>query len=95
MKYSIKERNDIYRLSYLLTLLFLCLKTLNGQEKALDEQDTFYREDQIYFGASLMLFNSNQDDFKSQGLSRHIQFGIIRDIPLNNLENLPQVLVWV
>ena len=49
----------------------------------MDEQDTFYREDQIYFGASLMLFNSNQDDFKSQGLSRHIQFGIIRDIPLN------------
>lgn len=44
----------------------------------------FYREDQIYFGASFMILESNQDRFKPQGLSRHFQFGLVRDIPLSS-----------
>ena len=29
-----------------------------------------------------MLLNTNQDDLKTRGLSRHFQFGLMRDIPL-------------
>ena len=29
-----------------------------------------------------MLLNTNQDDLKMRGLSRHFQFGLMRDIPL-------------
>lgn len=53
-----------------------------GQEKLKDIDSKFYREDQIYFGASLMLLNSNQEKFKRQGISRHFQLGFVRDIPL-------------
>ena len=53
-----------------------------GQEKLNDIDSTFYREDQIYFGTSFMLLNSNQEKFKSQGISKHFQLGFVRDIPI-------------
>ncbi len=53
-----------------------------GQDKLKDIESTFYREDQIYFGASFMLLNSNQEKFKRQGISKHFQLGFVRDIPL-------------
>ena len=54
------------------------------QSQKTDQQvdSIFYREDQLYFGASLMLLRTNQDDFKTRGLSRHFQLGLIRDFPL-------------
>ena len=53
-----------------------------GQEKLKDVDLTFYREDQIYFGTSFMLINSNQEKFKRQGISKHFQLGFVRDIPI-------------
>ena len=53
-----------------------------GQEKLKDVDLTFYREDQIYFGTSFMLLNSNQEKFKRQGISKHFQLGFVRDIPI-------------
>ena len=55
---------------------------LQSQNIPKDEEFEFYREDQIYFGTSLMLIKSNQEDLKAGGLPRHFQFGIIRDMPL-------------
>ena len=55
---------------------------LQSQNIPKDEELEFYREDQIYFGTSLMLIKSNQEDLKARGLPRHFQFGIIRDMPL-------------
>jgi hypothetical protein len=46
--------------------------------------DDFFREDQFYLGASFMLLQSNREDFNPQGLSRHFQWGFIRDIPLSS-----------
>ena len=65
-------------------LIFLMLLPLIsfGQEKLKDVDLTFYREDQIYFGASFMLLNSNQEKFKRQGISKHFQLGFVRDIPI-------------
>lgn len=66
---------------YLLLTTFLCSK-LFGQDLATPVNSDFFREDQIYIGISLASLKSNSEDFKPRALSRHFQWGIIRDIPL-------------
>ena len=66
----------------LLTIILIFPFKLQSQKTAKQNDSIFYREDQIYFGASLLLLNTNQDDLKMRGLSRHFQFGLMRDIPL-------------
>ena len=65
----------------LIVLMFLPQISF-GQEQLNDVDSSFYREDQIYLGTSFMLLNSNQEKFRSQGISKHFQLGFIRDIPL-------------
>ena len=81
MLYNIKDNKIQVNLSYILIILFCCSNTM-GQNKLNDIDSTFYRVDQIYFGTSFMLLNSNQEKFKRQGISRHFQLGFVRDIPL-------------
>lgn len=72
-----------YFRSALSSILFLCtLSTVWGQEEDAT-QDEFFREDQFYLGASFMELQSSEDNLNPQGLSRHLQWGFIRDIPLN------------
>ena len=66
---------------YLLLIIFLCSK-LFGQDLESNKNSNFFREDQIYLGISLASLTSNAKDFKPNALSRHFQWGIIRDIPL-------------
>ena len=66
----------------LLTIILIFPFKLRSQKTVKQNDSIFYREDQIYFGASLLLLNTNQDDLKMRGLSRHFQFGLMRDIPL-------------
>ncbi len=51
------------------------------------QQDTdktvFYREDQIYIGASFMGLIQQSTAVNPTGLSSHFQMGFVRDIPLN------------
>jgi len=61
----------------------LVLTSLQAQETVAADDRAFYREDQIYLGASFMILESNQERFKPQGLSRHFQWGVVRDIPLS------------
>ena len=65
----------------LIVLMFLPLISF-GQEQLNNVDSSFYREDQIYLGTSFMLLNSNQEKFRSQGISKHFQLGFMRDIPL-------------
>ena len=51
-----------------------------GQEDT--KSEALFREDQVYLGASFMILQSNQKDFNPRGLSRHFQWGFIRDIPI-------------
>tara|TARA_A100001015_G_scaffold319216_1_gene441435 strand:+ start:1138 stop:1575 length:438 start_codon:yes stop_codon:yes gene_type:complete len=56
-----------------------------GQDKLNNIDSTFYRKDQIYFGASFMLLNSNQE--KSKLSFNFIEFPISlrwRNSPLKN-----------
>jgi len=55
---------------------------LQSQNTEQQNDSTFYREDQIYFGASLLLLRTNQENLNTRGLSHHFQFGLMRDIPL-------------
>ena len=66
----------------LLTITLIFPFKLQSQNTDSQNDSIFYREDQIYFGTSLLLLNTNQDDLKTRGLSRHFQFGLMRDIPL-------------
>ena len=66
----------------LLTITLIFPFKLRSQNTDSQNDSIFYREDQIYFGTSLLLLNTNQDDLKTRGLSRHFQFGLMRDIPL-------------
>ena len=68
-------------LSYILIVFLSCLNII-GQEKLNNSGSTSYRKDQIYFGASFMLLNSDQEKFKRQGISKQFQLGFVRDIPL-------------
>ena len=79
-----KSRNIQFIVNLYLGLLLTLLTSsfLQSQNIPKDEEFEFYREDQIYFGTSLMLIKSNQEDLKARGLPRHFQFGIIRDMPL-------------
>ena len=45
--------------------------------------DDFYREDQIYVSFYYNSLNDNIDDLKENNFSSSINFGFIRDIPLN------------
>ena len=63
-------------------MTFFTYFSLHSQDKEVKKNSTFYREDQIYFGASFMVLTSNQEQFKPKGLSRHFQLGLVRDIPL-------------
>ena len=68
-------------LSYIL-IVFLSCFNITGQEKLNNSGSTSYRKDQIYFGTSFMLLNSDHEKFKRQGISKQFQLGFIRDIPL-------------
>ena len=66
-----------------LSIPFIFPYLLQSQKTDQRSDSIFYREDQLYFGTSLMLLRSNRDDFRTRGLSRHFQLGLIRDIPLS------------
>ena len=79
LKYKLLREKISFGLLSISLIFPLLLQSQNTDEQS---DSIFYREDQIYFGASLLLLRSDHDDFKTRGLSRHLQFGLIRDIPL-------------
>ena len=73
------------------SIIFLFISiTLGSFSLAWGQEDTnaevFFREDQFYLGASFMILESDQEDFSPRGLSRHFQWGFIRDIPISNFK---------
>ena len=75
-------------------ILFLIpLLSLWGQDVS-EQTKPLFREDQFYVGVSFMLLQTNQDQFDPLGLSRHFQWGFVRDIPLNDSGKLASA-VWV
>ena len=68
---------------FFLIVCFLSLGQVFSQESPLTVS-SFFREDQFYLGASFMILQSADSEFQPQGLSRHFQWGFIRDLPLSS-----------
>ena len=51
-------------------------------------EDTKYREDQFYFGATYNLLSSVPSGVKIRGLSGGFQLGYLRDMPINKQRNI-------
>jgi len=68
-------------------LFFLVSFNVFSQEIApvspLQEIDSLYREDQFYFGITYNQFNKVPAGFSQNGISTGINFGFLRDMPIN------------
>lgn len=74
-KYKMKKPKNLF----LILFLGFCFSVIEAQEKVKDT--SVYREDQFYFGISMVFFTSSNTDLHPSGISRHLQWGFIRDIP--------------
>ena len=72
----------------LYVILFVSFGSMAQQTAVLNEGDAKYREDQFYAGVTYNLINSAPEDVKIQGLSGGIQFGFLRDMPINARRNI-------
>ena len=70
-------RKNLFFLTYLISFSLY-------SQTSYDLPKETYREDQIYFGSSYFIQSESITDFKQNGFSGNFQFGLIRDIPLNN-----------
>ncbi len=73
--------------------IYFCLALLSYANFAQDivpesDSDTKYREDQFYIGVTYNLLSDVPSGVKIQGLSGGIQFGFLRDMPINKRRNL-------
>ncbi|UGU17564.1 PorT family protein [Sinomicrobium kalidii] len=84
------------RLCVLFVILFLyCLNVFSQENTPVDtvavegmEADDKYKEDQIYIGVTYNILLNRPSDVKQNNLSRGIQLGIIKDMPLNKRRNI-------
>ena len=74
---------------FILIILFLTFKAAFTQEKPLSTViDSLYREDQFYIGITYNLLGNKPNDLSQSGLSSGLQFGFIRDMPINKNRNI-------
>ena len=69
-------------------MVFLTTIAIAQETFSLDAGDTKYREDQFYVGVTYNLINSVPSDVQLRGLSGGIQFGYLRDMPINKKRTL-------
>ncbi len=72
-------------------LFFLILYSIGSIAQETDTtstEDTRYREDQFYVGATYNLLSNVPSGVKIRGLSGGFQFGYLRDIPINKQRNI-------
>lgn len=82
----------IYHMNRVILLCFLSLcifNYVNAQEESVNTFiDDKYREDQFYAGFSYSMLSKLPEGTKLRGLSGSIQFGFLRDIPINKKRNI-------
>ncbi len=79
-----------YLLKYLPICVFaLVFYTVNAQDSIPKFiGDSLYREDQFYISVSYNIFSSIPNGVKPEGISAGVNFGFLRDFPLNKRRNL-------
>ncbi|SCY27836.1 Outer membrane protein beta-barrel domain-containing protein [Nonlabens sp. Hel1_33_55] len=80
----------LFLIAFLLTIpLWSQPADLPSDENAIPEVvDSLYREDQFYLGLSFNLIVNQPSDFSQNGFSGGLQFGFIRDMPVNQRRNV-------
>ncbi len=58
-------------------------QSILGQDNALTDLDTLYREDQFYFGVTYNLLGKLPQGMSQNGFSSGFHIGFIRDMPIN------------
>ncbi|MBC9794534.1 porin family protein [Sinomicrobium weinanense] len=53
-----------------------------------EKRDDKYKEDQVYIGATYNILLNRPSDVKQNNLSRGIQLGVVKDMPLNKRRNI-------
>lgn len=75
------------KFSFSVFLLLLATKSI-AQDKTLKKKDSLYREDQFFIGATYNLLSSVPEDVNTRGFSGGLQFGYLRDMPINKRRNV-------
>ena len=71
--------------------LFFILLAFNGLAQDTIPKisgDSHYREDQFYIGVNYNIFSATPDGVNPEGLTGGIQFGFLRDMPINKNRNI-------
>lgn len=77
------------RAAFIIFLLFWLPLCVLAQEANVDSSsEDKYREDQFYAGFSYSMLSQLPKDIRLRGLSGSLQFGFLRDFPLNKRRNI-------
>ena len=78
----------MFRFFFIILFLLPCVLFAQVLEGDLTKDvDSLYREDQFYVGLTFNLLTNKPQDFSQNGLSAGLQFGFIRDFPINKRRN--------
>ncbi len=80
----------LYITRYIFCLFFILL-AFNGLAQDTIPKisgDSHYREDQFYIGVNYNIFSATPDGVNPEGLTGGIQFGFLRDMPINKNRNI-------
>lgn len=82
--------------TFLTLLPFFCLcysmQSWSQAQQSMDSIDTKYREDHFYIGVTYNLLLNKPGAAQTRGLSGGINFGYLRDIPINKRRNIAVAL---
>lgn len=82
---------------YVVYVIFLCVvTTIYAQDEQViktlvpdsTKVDNKYKEDQVYLGVTYNILLNRPADVKQNNLSRGVQLGVIKDMPLNKRRNI-------
>jgi len=71
------------RFFFICIITMFSFQSILGQDNAITESDTLYREDQFYFGVTYNLLGKLPQEMSQNGFSSGFHIGFIRDMPIN------------
>jgi len=75
----------------ILGIVLLSFRGMSQQNIPVDslyKPDSYYLEDQFYFGISYIMLQNLPETLEQNGFSNSVKFGFIRDIPINERRNI-------
>jgi len=79
--------NSLTKTLFLSFFILMTLNSFSQEETDVEVVDSLYREDQFYLGTTFNLLTAGPSDLSQNGLSVGVQFGFVRDMPINKRRN--------